>query len=359
MTGHRTVSCGVFRRGRDTYKRDTQRLRSVAVRRDGYRWDRRDKLWGSKMRSEREPRQPRARNARRKVDPRGRRPRNPAGSKTIVNGNAAPAAAAVLRRVRVEIRTVGSSATEASDGGVGTRGGKSGGVAPESTAKTGVKAASVAGRSKWLAAEADIIGTDGSRNTGDESPGGSRKVVSPHTWPACAKIAKISGGKGEPTQDGAIGLGHQPTQANAGDRCGGGEQAASPDEVYGLIVYRGEAARNAAVVFSRRLWQPREEVSITICASLSLLWFVVKRGEVLEPPLDSRVVVSNFSDFFQNLVNRENARLRTPKVASKALDRPYDAACFQIERRPMSFRVEGSAAYIGNGPHGAGGLFLL
>ena len=47
----------------------------------------------------------------------------------------------------------------------------------------------------------------------------------------CAsEIAKISGGKGEPTQDGAIGLGHQPTLTNAGDRCGGGEQAASPDD---------------------------------------------------------------------------------------------------------------------------------
>ena len=66
----------------------------------------------------------------------------------------------------------------------------------------------------------------------------------------CAKIAKISGGKGELTQDGAIGVGHQPTQANAGGRCGGGEQAAGPAEVYGLIVDRGEAARTAAVVLS-------------------------------------------------------------------------------------------------------------
>ena len=34
------------------------------------------------------------------------------------------------------------------------------------------------------------------------------------------KIAKISGVNGEPIQDGAIGLGHQPTQTNAGDRRG-------------------------------------------------------------------------------------------------------------------------------------------
>ena len=76
-------------------------------------------------------------------------------------------------------------------------------------------------------------------------------------------------------------------------------------------------------------------------------------------PLDSRVVVFNFSDIFQGLVIREKAKTRTPKVASKALNRPYDAACFQIERRPMSFRVKGSAANLGNGPHGAVGLFLL
>ena len=76
---------------------------------------------------------------------------------------------------------------------------------------------------------------------GDKSPGGSIKVVNLHTWPVCVKIAQFSGGKREPTQDGAIGLGLQPTQANAEDQCGGGEQAASPDDVYGLIVDRGEA----------------------------------------------------------------------------------------------------------------------
>ena len=98
------------------------------------------------------------------------------------------------------------------------------------------------------------------------------------------------------------------------------------------------------VVLSRRLWQPREEVSITICASVSVVKCIVKRGEILEPPLDLHVVVPNFSDIFQSLLIRENAKLRIPKIASKALDRPYDAACFQIERRAMCFRVEGSAS---------------
>ena len=105
------------------------------------------------------------------------------------------------------------------------------------------------------------------KNTGGESPGGAERSYNFHAWPVCAKIAKISRGKGELTQDGDIGLGHQPTQADAGDRCGAGEQAASPDEVYVLIVDRGDAARTAVVELSRRLCQPHEEVSIAICAS--------------------------------------------------------------------------------------------
>ena len=110
-----------------------------------------------------------------------------------------------------------------------------------------------------------IPGTGESRITDDESPGGSGKAVNPHTWPVCAQIPKISEGNGESTQDGAIGLGHQPTNVNAGDRCGGGERAASPREAYGFIVDRDEAARTAAAVLSRRLCQPGGGVSITIC----------------------------------------------------------------------------------------------
>ena len=109
----------------------------------------------------------------------------------------------------------------------------------------------------------------------------------------CANITKISEGKGEPTQDSAIWLGHQPTHHNAGDRCVRGEQTESLDEVYGFIVDRSETARTSAVVLSRRLWQPRDEINITICVSFSALWCVVKHGELLEPPLDSRVVVHN------------------------------------------------------------------
>ena len=70
-------------------------------------------------------------------------------------------------------------------------------------------------------------------------------------------------------------------------------------------------------------------------------------------------MVPSFSDIFQSLVIGENAKLRTLKVTSKQIDRPHDAACFQIKRRSMYFRVEGSAANIGNGPHKAVGLFFV
>ena len=52
--------------------------------------------------------------------------------------------------------------------------------------------------------------------------------------------------------------------------------------------------------------------------------------------MDSRVVVSNFSDIFQSLVIRENAKIRAPNVAAKALDRPLNVAFFQIERESCS-----------------------
>ena len=71
----------------------------------------------------------------------------------------------------------------------------------------------------------------------------------------CAsEIANISGGEGEPTQDGAIGSGHQPTQTNAGDRCGGGEQAASPDDdamynkIKGLLQTQANLCREGSLL---------------------------------------------------------------------------------------------------------------
>ena len=68
--------------------------------------------------------------------------------------------------------------------------------------------------------------------------------------------------KEKSTQDGDNGFGNHLPRANDENRCGAGEQASSPDEVYGLIVNTGEADRTAAVVLSRRLWQQREELAL-------------------------------------------------------------------------------------------------
>ena len=58
-----------------------------------------------------------------------------------------------------------------------------------------------------LAAGAAIDGGYGCRNTSDESPRGSRRVVNPHTSPVCAKIAIIGGSEREPTQNSTFGAG--------------------------------------------------------------------------------------------------------------------------------------------------------
>ena len=43
-------------------------------------------------------------------------------------------------------------------------------------------------------------------------------IDNPHTWPVRAKITKMRRGEREPTQNRVLGVGHQPTQANTGDR---------------------------------------------------------------------------------------------------------------------------------------------
>ena len=58
------------------------------------------------------------------------------------------------------------------------------------------------------AAGTAIDGGDRGRNTGDETPRMSRNVVNPHTWPVCAKIAKIGGGERDPTQDSTFSAGY-------------------------------------------------------------------------------------------------------------------------------------------------------
>ena len=74
-------------------------------------------------------------------------------------------------------------------------------------------------------------------------------------------------------------------------------------------------------------------------------------GEKLEPPLDSRIVVSHIDDDFERLVIPEDAKLRAPEVASKAFDDPHNAASSQVERSPAPPRIEGSAADVIDGPY--------
>ena len=71
----------------------------------------------------------------------------------------------------------------------------------------------------------------------------------------------------------------------------------------------------------------------------------------LEPPLDSRFVVSYFADVFERLVIHEDGKVRAPEVASKAFAGPVNAARSQVERSPLILRVEGSAVDVSDGPH--------
>ena len=90
-----------------------------------------------------------------------------------------------------------------------------------------------------------------------------------------------------------------------------------------------------------------------------MLGGVVERGEKLEPPLDSRIVVSRFADAFERLAIRKFSNLRAPKVASKAFDGPDNAASFHVERSPVPLGIEGSPADVCDGPHCAVRLLLF
>ena len=114
-------------------------------------------------------------------------------------------------------------------------------------------------------------------------------------------------------------------------------------------------------MFRGRLWQTGQEfdLSVGIGAALAVLEGVVKRGDKLELPLDAHVVVPHFADAFKRLMIRKYAKLRAPKVASKAFDCSHNAASFQVERSLVPLRIEGSAADISNGPHCAARLLLF
>ena len=124
---------------------------------------------------------------------------------------------------------------------------------PEGTAKTESKAVSAA--AKFSSAGTAVVDGDGGRYTSDESPRRSRRVVNYYVLPVCTKITNIRRDEREPTQHNALRVGHQPTQANTGDRRRTGTKPAGPDEEDTTIVHGGEAADSSGVVFRCRLWQ--------------------------------------------------------------------------------------------------------
>ena len=93
------------------------------------------------------------------------------------------------------------------------------------------------------------------------------------------------------------------------------------------------------------------KLAFPLALALRVLEGVVERCEKLEPPLDSRVVISHFTNAFEGLVIREDAKLRAPYVASQAFDGPDNAASFQVKRSPVPLRIESSAADVSDGPH--------
>ena len=69
----------------------------------------------------------------------------------------------------------------------------------------------------------------------------------------------------------------------------------APYEVHASILNRGETRRTNVVMFRGRLRQARQELGVAVRASFAVLECVVKRGEKLEPSLDSGLVVPYFA----------------------------------------------------------------
>ena len=112
-------------------------------------------------------------------------------------------------------------------------------------------------------------------------------------------------------------------------------------------------------MFRGTLWQAGQEVGVAVRASFAVLECVIERGEELEPPLDSSIMVPHFAYAFQCLVVGEYAELGSPKVPSRAFEGPNDAAGLQIKRSLVPLRVERSSADIHDGFHGTVRLLLF
>ena len=188
-----------------------------------------------------------------------------------------PAAAAVRRRVRVEMRPEGGK-TVRGDGLPGEERADAAGpvITAESSpcgklARRGACWATVVGAAgasveplslpigqttteakavlavggKTKQARTAIDGDGGSRCTSDESPRRSRKVVDPHTWPVCAKIAKIAKirtGRRQTTQDGAFEGGAPAHSSRRRESVKSECEPAGSDEEDTAVLDRGDAA---------------------------------------------------------------------------------------------------------------------
>ena len=75
--------------------------------------------------------------------------------------------------------------------------------------------------------------------------------------------------------------------------------------------------------------------------------------------MNSRVVFCDLIESFERLVVRKKSKIGTPQVTAKELDGQDDAARFQIERGPVTFRFDGSAAGEHNGANGVISLLLF
>ena len=124
----------------------------------------------------------------------------------------------------------------------------------------------------------------------------------------CAKIAKVRIGKKQPTQDGAFGAGHQPTQADTGSRRRASAKPAGSDEEY-ITVLNGvrllDPLRSCSVTGSGK--RDRKSAFISVGAAYAVFEGVVEGSEELKPPLDSRVMVPYFADALKRFVVRKYA----------------------------------------------------
>ena len=131
------------------------------------------------------------------------------------------------------------------------------------------------------------------------------------------------------------------------------------DEKYTFFFGQSETAGAVAVALRRRQGQVGQEVGVPVGTAFARFQGVAVRSEDFQPSVYPRVVFSDLVEAFERLVIRKLSGFRTPKVAAKALDAPDDAARFQIERSPVAFRLDGSAADEHDGANGVVVLLLF